>query len=206
VNEEERPYLQVAFEHATEFCRELGMEGGTVSKIILAEDSSFFIQAMSLLEAVINSGLSKRLAIRKNFGSLSDEEVLTIVERMSMGGANNKVEIALACDLISDKDKRFIEGMNEVRNLYIHKFQNYALTFTELFESLPDARKKSITIKLDSVESYKKFPTFKHLKAKMLQQSARFYLLGLVHRIMEFRQPKGLLSLLGWKPDKSPTD
>jgi hypothetical protein len=123
-----------------------------------------------------------------------------------MGGANNKVEIALACDLISRTDKGFIEGIGEVRNLYIHKFQNYALTFTDLFEGLPETRKNSITTRLDPIQLYKKFPTSKHLKAKMLQQGARFYLLGLVHRIMEFRQPKGLLSLLGWKPDKSPTD
>jgi hypothetical protein len=200
VGDEISAFIQTSFDKASQFCRELGIEGDAVSEVLKAKDGAFFIQAASMIEAALNSGLSKRISISKGFGRLNDDEVLSIVERMQMGGANSKVEMALTCDLIHKSHKQYIEGMLDIRNLYVHRFQNYGMPFHDLFNGLIESKKKSLMSKLDPVRSCADAKESPHLFASILELNARVILVSLVAHIMRFREPQSLLTLLTPSP------
>jgi hypothetical protein len=194
-------FMESAFKMAALFCEELGLDGNTISKVVAANDGAFFVQAASLIEAALNSGLSKRISIRKLYGHLEEDQVISIIERIQMGGANNKVEIALACNLISNSDKHFIEAILSVRNLYVHRFQHYGMTFEALLDSLSEDRRRSLVQKLLPSALRNRLQVTAEKEVAFVQYNARVFLVSFIARVMEFRQPKGILGLLGWESE-----
>jgi hypothetical protein len=106
---------------------DIGVPNGFFSNIIHEDDWSFIVKLHGMVEA----GLTQLIVA--HFG---DARLEVTISKMNISGPSGKLAIVRALELLPKHNINFIQKLNEMRNLLVHRISNVGFSIDAHFRSL----------------------------------------------------------------------
>ena len=119
----------------TEIEKELGLPAGFLFALYGEDDWSFIIKSHAVIEAWVSVELTR---------ALKDNRLTPVFESLELSTADTgKLAFAKALGLLTDRQRRFIRRLSELRNRLVHNIRNVSFELRDYVQHLDTNQLKS---------------------------------------------------------------
>ena len=118
----------------------LGLDKGFFQKLLTTEDDwSFIIKTHALIESV----LTRLIQV-----TVQPPPLAEFAETLNLsGGRHSKTKLLRACGRLDDDEEKFVRGLSEIRNRFVHNVRHTKSDLPKFVQGLDAAKKKEFVSK-----------------------------------------------------------